>query len=287
MAMAQDFDGFGGDAKFCTPYSCPKDHEAVPKWSLTFVCPRNVAAWAGCKYFQVGMPWTTRNLNVAVVNCVMSIYKRVDRSKCCAIRHSWNVAKKCEYDSMDHEEQRERCDSSARIHELMIKMDACRKYNAEQYSHYDCVPNNLVPAKRGTCASGNELWVMQKRQIRIRNQQLKRHAMRVMPKILEMMNFGNGFGSDIQHQAFWGSIRFSCWDPILLNSIIRSGGIVMGHIMLAVGTQPSNSRRLWACSCDFLDDWSFSGSCHQLIYGKLSPSISWPWFLLTSGVYSV
>ncbi len=56
VVMAQDFDGFGGDAKFCTPYSCPKDHEAVPKWSLTFVCPRNVAAWAGCKYFQVGMP---------------------------------------------------------------------------------------------------------------------------------------------------------------------------------------------------------------------------------------
>ena len=144
--MAQDFEGFGGEAKFCNPYRCPKDHEAVPKWPLRLTS-------VGCS----GMG------GMQVFSGRAGMDEDDPQRPCCDLRHAClqtcgSVKTACDEDFlkctknvcnvMDTEEQREKCHSSASIHELMVKMDACRKYDAEQYSHCDCVPKNQAPAKR-------------------------------------------------------------------------------------------------------------------------------------------
>jgi hypothetical protein len=51
-------------------------------------------------------------------------------------------------EAMNDAEERKKCDSSAGIHDLMIKMDQCQKYDAEQYSHCECVPKEDAIMKR-------------------------------------------------------------------------------------------------------------------------------------------
>jgi Group XII secretory phospholipase A2 precursor (PLA2G12) len=144
--VSQDFQGFGGEPTFCTPYRCPKDHEAVPKWPLRLTS-------AGCS----GMG------GMQVFSGRSAADKDDPQRPCCDLRHAClqtcgSIKTSCDAeflkctqsvcDAMGSEDQREKCRSSASIHELMVKMDQCKKYDAEQYSHCECVPASQARAKR-------------------------------------------------------------------------------------------------------------------------------------------
>jgi Group XII secretory phospholipase A2 precursor (PLA2G12) len=140
------FDGFGGEAKFCPPFRCPKGQEPVPKWPLSLES-------TGCN----GMG------GMQVMSTGSGNNNDTDdpQAKCCDIRHAClqtcGAAKffcdeaftKCTADACtalaDDVDAQKKCESSAQIHALMVKLEqSCHKYDAAQTSHCECV------AKSGT-----------------------------------------------------------------------------------------------------------------------------------------
>lgn len=56
------------------------------------------------------------------------------------------TAKVC--DAIQDPDAKTKCESSANIHDIMLKLDQCTKYDAYQKSHCECVPTAKVPEKR-------------------------------------------------------------------------------------------------------------------------------------------
>jgi hypothetical protein len=50
--------------------------------------------------------------------------------------------------AMTDEEQKSKCEKSASINDIMVKMDGCQRYDQEQYKHCECVPKDSVQKKR-------------------------------------------------------------------------------------------------------------------------------------------
>jgi len=51
-------------------------------------------------------------------------------------------------DKMSDAEAKKKCDSSVSVNELMLKMDQCQQYNAEQGAHCQCIKKSDVASKR-------------------------------------------------------------------------------------------------------------------------------------------
>lgn len=137
------FDGFG-EKKFCKPYSCPKDHEPVPKWPLQLTS-------TGCS-------------SMGGMQVFSGISDEEDPMRvCCDIRHAClqtcgSIKTFCDDEyiqcgkdictAMTDEEQKSKCEKSASINDIMVKMDGCQRYDQEQYKHCECVPKDSVQKKR-------------------------------------------------------------------------------------------------------------------------------------------
>ena len=145
VVSAQDFEGFGGgEPKFCPPYRCAKDHEAVPKWPLRL-------SSMGCSGMG-GMQVFSGRSNTADPQTPCCDLRSACLQTCGALKsfcdEDFLKCTKSVCADMDDDEERKKCESSASIHELMVKMDKCQKYDSEQYSHCECVASDKAPAKR-------------------------------------------------------------------------------------------------------------------------------------------
>jgi len=146
VVSGQDFGGFGGpdgEGKVCPPFRCSKGQEPVPKWPLKMES-------TGCNGMG-GMAMFSPKAGADPT------------AKCCDIRHACyqtcgTLKSYCDQEflkcskatcaSIANEEERKSCDSSASIHELMVKMDQCQRYDQDQYSRCECVDKSKAPAKR-------------------------------------------------------------------------------------------------------------------------------------------
>ena len=142
MAEAQ-FDGFG-EKKFCRPYSCPKDHEPVPKWPLKLTS-------TGCN-------------SMGGMQVFSGISDDEDPMRvCCDLRHAClqtcgSIKTFCDDEyiqcgkdvcvGMTDEEEKSKCEKSSSINDIMVKMDGCQRYDQEQYQHCECVAKDSVQTKR-------------------------------------------------------------------------------------------------------------------------------------------
>ena len=137
------FDGFG-EKKFCKPYTCPKDHEPVPKWPLKLTST-GCAGMGGMQVFS----------GISDEDDPMRI--------CCDLRNACiqtcgaiktfcdDEFIQCGKDvcvDMPDEDQKSKCEKSASINDILVKMDRCQRYDQEQYKHCECVPKNEVQKKR-------------------------------------------------------------------------------------------------------------------------------------------
>lgn len=137
------FDGFG-EKKFCKPYSCPKDHEPVPKWPLQ-LSSTGCSSMGGMQVFS----------GISDDDDPMRI--------CCDLRHAClqtcgSIKTFCDDEyvqcgkdicaAMTDEEQKSKCEKSASINDIMVKMDGCQRYDQEQYKHCECVAKDSVQKKR-------------------------------------------------------------------------------------------------------------------------------------------
>lgn len=137
------FDGFG-EKKFCKPYSCPKDHEPVPKWPLQ-LSSTGCSSMGGMQVFS-GISDDDDPMRV-----------------CCDLRHAClqtcgSIKTFCDDEyvqcgkdicaAMTDEEQKSKCEKSASINDIMVKMDGCQRYDQEQYKHCECVAKDSVQKKR-------------------------------------------------------------------------------------------------------------------------------------------
>ena len=137
------FDGFG-EKKFCKPYSCPKDHEPVPKWPLQ-LSSTGCSSMGGMQVFS----------GISDDDDPMRI--------CCDLRHAClqtcgSIKTFCDDEyvqcgkdicaAMTDEEQKSKCEKSASINDIMVKMDGCQRYDQEQYKHCECAAKDSVQKKR-------------------------------------------------------------------------------------------------------------------------------------------
>lgn len=138
------FDGGFGEKKFCKPYSCPKDHEPVPKWPLK-LSSTGCSSMGGMQVFS-GITDDEDPMRV-----------------CCDLRHAClqtcgSIKTFCDDEyvqcgkdvcvGMTSEDEKSKCEKSASINDIMVKMDGCQRYDQEQYKHCECVPKDLVQNKR-------------------------------------------------------------------------------------------------------------------------------------------
>jgi hypothetical protein len=144
QANFDNFEGFGKEPKFCQPYKCQKDHEPVPKWPLK-LSSVGCSGMGGMQVFGAGdleddPQGICCDLRHACIQTCGSLKHICDEDfiKC--------SKKVCE--ELDNEEKKKKCESSASIHELMVKMDQCQRYDTEQYSHCECAPSAEAPKKR-------------------------------------------------------------------------------------------------------------------------------------------
>jgi Group XII secretory phospholipase A2 precursor (PLA2G12) len=137
------FDGFG-EAKFCKPYTCPKDQEPVPKWPLKL-------SSTGCSSMGGMQVFATASDDDDPMRV------------CCDLRHAClqtcgSLKTFCDEEyiqcgkdvcvDMQDEEAKSKCEKSSSINELMVKMDNCQRYEQQQYTHCECVPKDTVQSKR-------------------------------------------------------------------------------------------------------------------------------------------
>jgi hypothetical protein len=147
-AVAAQFEGFGGDGpKFCAPYQCPKDQEPVPRWPLKL-------SSMGCS----GMG------GMQVMSQATASGEDDPTKICCDLRHAClqtcgSLKSFCDEEylkcgkevcqDISNAEKRSKCESSSSINDIMIKMDSsCKRYDAEQYTHCECVPRADAAHKR-------------------------------------------------------------------------------------------------------------------------------------------
>jgi Group XII secretory phospholipase A2 precursor (PLA2G12) len=137
------FDGFG-EKKFCKPYTCPKDHEPVPKWPLQL-------SSTGCS-------------NMGGMQIFGGINDDDDPMRiCCDLRNACiqtcgSIKTFCDDEfiqcgkdiciGIDNEETKSKCEKSASINDIMVKMDNCKRYDQAQYTHCECVSKDIVQKKR-------------------------------------------------------------------------------------------------------------------------------------------
>jgi hypothetical protein len=142
LVLAQ-FEGFG-EAKFCRPYTCPKDHDAVPKWPLQLTS-NGCSSMGGMQVFG----------GISNDDDPMRI--------CCDLRNAClqtcgSIKTFCDEDyvkcgkdvctDIQDEDKKSKCEKSSSINELMVKMDNCQRYDQEQQSHCECVSKDMVQKKR-------------------------------------------------------------------------------------------------------------------------------------------
>ena len=132
------------DNKFCRPYSCPKDYEPVPKWPLQLTS-------SGCS-------------SMGGMQVFGGITDEKDPMRpCCDIRHAClqtcgSVKTICDEEyvqcgkdvcvAMTDEEEKSKCEKSASINDIMVKMDGCQRFDQLQSKHCECVPKDKVQTKR-------------------------------------------------------------------------------------------------------------------------------------------
>lgn len=150
-AVVNAQEGFGGGGfgkpEFCRPYKCSKGDEPVPKWPLRLTS-------AGCNSGMGGMQ---------IMSAGGGGDKNDPQTPCCDMRQAClqtcgTIKTYCDEEflkctkatcaAMDTTAAKEDCEKSAGIHELMVNMDRCQKYDSEQYSHCECVSKDAAPAKR-------------------------------------------------------------------------------------------------------------------------------------------
>lgn len=146
VARAQDEDfKFPNEPKFCTPYRCPKGQEPVPKWPLKLTS-------TGCSGIGGGMQMFSPKGggdNEKTTACC-------DQRNAC-LQTCGSIKTFCDEEFMKCAkascedltgEEKDSCDKSVNMHELLLKLDTCQRYNKEQSEHCECVPKESVESKR-------------------------------------------------------------------------------------------------------------------------------------------
>jgi Group XII secretory phospholipase A2 precursor (PLA2G12) len=143
-SVTAQFENFG-EPKFCTPYQCPKDHEPVPKWPLKLTSP----GCSGMGGMQVFSPGASDEDDPTKICCDL---RNACLQTCGALKSFCDEEYlKCGKEAckdITDDDQRTKCESSANINELMIKMDNCQRYDQEQYTHCECVKKADAAHKR-------------------------------------------------------------------------------------------------------------------------------------------
>lgn len=141
-AVAQ-FEGLGGEPKFCPPFRCKKDEEPVPKWPLKLEST-GCSGMGGMQIYSPGMNADT------------------PQERCCDLRHACIQTCGSSKDFCDKEflacgntacdsltgEEKKTCESSSSMNQILVKLDTCQKYDAAQYSNCECVPKEDAASRR-------------------------------------------------------------------------------------------------------------------------------------------
>jgi hypothetical protein len=140
--IAQDFDPMAN--KNCPPYRCSKGQEPVPKWPLR-LSSTGCSGIGGMQMFHVQSKTEDPN------------------AICCHLRHACvqtcgSVKSLCDdeflkcsqkiCDSMKRPDDKKQCESTMGVHKMMVQMDPCHKFDANQYSRCECVPKSKAASKR-------------------------------------------------------------------------------------------------------------------------------------------
>jgi len=142
-SVTAQFEGFGGEPKFCPPFRCKKDEEPVPKWPLKLEST-GCSGMGGMQIFSPGANADT------------------PQESCCDLRHACIQTCGSSKAACDKEflacgitacetltgEEKKTCVSSSSMNQILVQLDTCQRYDAAQYSNCECVPEKEAANRR-------------------------------------------------------------------------------------------------------------------------------------------
>lgn len=144
---------FGGQPRFCKPYTCPsssgkkKKKVPVPKWPLRLTS-------TGCSSLGGMQVFSGKQDNQEDPNEVCCDRRAACLQTCGSIKtvcdeEFTNCTKTiCSEKAGGVTAEEDRCNQSASIYQLMINMEQCSGYDQEQYTRCECVNEDQVLEKR-------------------------------------------------------------------------------------------------------------------------------------------